>query len=100
MKLSFCLAMAMLGCASSSPSPDERAPTCDPERLTRDGHLPACAAGTSGPDGPGVPADTVRRAPANLALSADEAAAVARANAQSAARAGAAIDRGFAESAR
>lgn len=72
--------------------------SCDPRAVDRNGHFGACAAGTSGPGGPGVPIDFTGKIETSMAISATEQAAIERANALAAARhppSVSPIDRGF-----
>jgi hypothetical protein len=55
-------------------------PACDPRERTPNGHLRACAAGTSSADGPGVPVDFAGHVAHAMALSPAERAAIDQAN--------------------
>lgn len=96
--LSHALAVLIDVAGCQGHSPEVGSVACDPKTPGVNGHLPACAAGVSTAQGPGVPTDFVGTVHSSMALSATERAAVDRANALAAQRNPAStstIDRGF-----
>jgi len=87
---------ALVGCHAGGA--EDQGAACDPQVPAENGHLRACAAGTSTANRPGVPGDFAGEPHRSMATTPAERAAIARANALAAKRhptGAASIDLGF-----